>query len=292
MSDEGRKLANRGTCVAAAEQLLTYVDQDLVPALRRLQPAPKANLVLAFFMRGLTTFEAMVVLASHGYGEQVAMLNRSLFEQMLDSHWTADNWAEARTLMKEHEQLTIGEFAAASQRHPGYMPAPASGRKVPTQQVLAKLKSKFARAGFSWTARGLRRRVGEVRDQWPPNARPAFDFFADVPHTIDNLWLHPSPFALKQSVAPSGTGISFNYGPSGFYVEQALFFGCWNLGQLIGLVIDMCKPPGITAEAFQTKAFGPACAKFIVLSAEEMKAGRNDPCPCESGLKFKRCHGA
>jgi hypothetical protein len=25
---------------------------------------------------------------------------------------------------------------------------------------------------------------------------------------------------------------------------------------------------------------------------EAPKVGRNDPCPCESGLKYKRCHGA
>ncbi|MDQ3453186.1 MAG: SEC-C metal-binding domain-containing protein [Actinomycetota bacterium] len=24
----------------------------------------------------------------------------------------------------------------------------------------------------------------------------------------------------------------------------------------------------------------------------EDKVGRNDPCPCGSGLKYKRCHGA
>lgn len=24
----------------------------------------------------------------------------------------------------------------------------------------------------------------------------------------------------------------------------------------------------------------------------EPRIGRNDPCPCESGKKFKRCHGA
>lgn len=27
-------------------------------------------------------------------------------------------------------------------------------------------------------------------------------------------------------------------------------------------------------------------------NASQMKAGRNDPCPCGSGKKYKRCHGA
>jgi preprotein translocase subunit SecA len=27
-------------------------------------------------------------------------------------------------------------------------------------------------------------------------------------------------------------------------------------------------------------------------AAEAPKAGRNDPCPCGSGKKFKKCHGS
>ena len=37
---------------------------------------------------------------------------------------------------------------------------------------------------------------------------------------------------------------------------------------------------------------------MLILAAEEVqlqqafsKAGRNDPCPCGSGRKFKQCHG-
>jgi hypothetical protein len=29
-----------------------------------------------------------------------------------------------------------------------------------------------------------------------------------------------------------------------------------------------------------------------ILNAPEMRVGRNDPCPCGSGQKFKKCHGA
>ena len=95
MSDEGRRVADRETCVLASARLLDYVGDDLVPALRKIKPSPTCSLILAFLMRGLTTFEAMVELARHGYGEQIAMLNRSLFEQMIDAHWIARNGMEA-----------------------------------------------------------------------------------------------------------------------------------------------------------------------------------------------------
>ncbi|HNY24707.1 MAG TPA: SEC-C metal-binding domain-containing protein, partial [Bacteroidales bacterium] len=37
----------------------------------------------------------------------------------------------------------------------------------------------------------------------------------------------------------------------------------------------------------------PATEVMKVLALEEAfaRAGRNDPCPCGSGRKFKRCHG-
>jgi uncharacterized protein YecA (UPF0149 family) len=46
------------------------------------------------------------------------------------------------------------------------------------------------------------------------------------------------------------------------------------------------------SERFERKAFGPALSDFLRLAPEEMKGiGRDDPCPCESGLKYKHCHG-
>ncbi|MEN6317132.1 MAG: SEC-C metal-binding domain-containing protein [Syntrophaceae bacterium] len=37
----------------------------------------------------------------------------------------------------------------------------------------------------------------------------------------------------------------------------------------------------------------PAQEVMRILAMEDAfaRAGRNDPCPCGSGLKFKRCHG-
>jgi uncharacterized protein YecA (UPF0149 family) len=34
-----------------------------------------------------------------------------------------------------------------------------------------------------------------------------------------------------------------------------------------------------------------AAAPATAAKRDAMKAGRNDPCPCGSGKKYKRCHG-
>jgi preprotein translocase subunit SecA len=36
---------------------------------------------------------------------------------------------------------------------------------------------------------------------------------------------------------------------------------------------------------------GDAAAQSVQPVHAEKKAGRNDPCPCGSGLKYKKCHG-
>ena len=35
-----------------------------------------------------------------------------------------------------------------------------------------------------------------------------------------------------------------------------------------------------------------APAKAQPIQRQEAKVGRNDPCPCGSGKKYKKCHGA
>jgi len=48
--------------------------------------------------------------------------------------------------------------------------------------------------------------------------------------------------------------------------------------------------PGGAGEA-EAVANRPAAVNGQVKKAEHEKIGRNDPCWCESGKKFKLCHG-
>jgi hypothetical protein len=52
-----------------------------------------------------------------------------------------------------------------------------------------------------------------------------------------------------------------------------------------------------TASAVETHAApgdgdGEQAAPVKTIVREEPKVGRNDPCPCGSGKKYKKCHGA
>jgi preprotein translocase subunit SecA len=42
----------------------------------------------------------------------------------------------------------------------------------------------------------------------------------------------------------------------------------------------------------QGKAGGEVAVRVKTIIRDEPKVGRNDPCPCGSGKKYKKCHGA
>jgi preprotein translocase subunit SecA len=51
-------------------------------------------------------------------------------------------------------------------------------------------------------------------------------------------------------------------------------------------------PSGVPARRSQPARVGGDDAAVKTVRREEPKVGRNDPCPCGSGRKFKKCHGA
>ena len=51
------------------------------------------------------------------------------------------------------------------------------------------------------------------------------------------------------------------------------------------------KTKGSLADLAQAMAGSKGTAKVIKPGVAAAKIGRNDPCPCGSGKKYKRCHG-
>src|SRR6185437_1189976 len=51
-------------------------------------------------------------------------------------------------------------------------------------------------------------------------------------------------------------------------------------------------PAGEPAASRQAPRAGGDDAKVQTVRRDTPKVGRNDPCPCGSGRKYKKCHGA
>jgi preprotein translocase subunit SecA len=50
-------------------------------------------------------------------------------------------------------------------------------------------------------------------------------------------------------------------------------------------------PPPAVARTPQPARVGGDDAELKTIRRDEPKVGRNDPCPCGSGKKYKKCHG-
>jgi preprotein translocase subunit SecA len=68
-----------------------------------------------------------------------------------------------------------------------------------------------------------------------------------------------------------------------------LYQAFWaNFGAWIFLNIFKLPPPG----EVQEQKPSDQVVKILPKTAGAKEAGRNDPCPCGSGKKYKKCHGA
>ncbi len=131
-----------------------------------------------------------------------------------------------------------------------------------------------------------------VEHHWKDEAsRRTLRFFHDIAHRENNQTLHVSSASLNANVEVSSEGdqVTFRVGPRLDMLDRALFGSFWIVDNTIGLIHDRfgIEPDDKTlANVFTAK-------DFVKLTDEQMRnTGRNDPCLCGSGLKFKRCHGA
>ena len=57
------------------------------------------------------------------------------------------------------------------------------------------------------------------------------------------------------------------------------------------VALIVADAPAIAAGVFTTNLAAAAPEKLETIRRDGEKVGRNDPCPCGSGKKYKKCHG-
>jgi hypothetical protein len=279
-----------GPSIRACERLSEYA-KDLTKSWpgRPVENTPD-GLIISLFTRSLDTFMAVVRLASLGYGAQAAMLNRSLFEDMIDVHWVATDPEAATQRYEDHHEHGRMLLADAVANYPDYY----DDIEVPDFEAeeRERLDTLYGKWGSrSWSSINLHERVGLVEHHWKDEAgRRTLHFFHDIAHRENNQMLHVSSAGLNANVEVSSGGdhLALRVGPRLDMLDRALFGSFWIFDNTLGLIIDYFEIE--VGDRTRKEVF--AAKDFIKLSPEQMReTGRNEPCPCGSGLKFKRCHG-
>lgn len=254
---------------------------------RQLQ-SDAEGLVIAVLCRSLDTYCASLRLASDGYGTQAQMLNRSLFEDMVDAHWIATDPDTAMLRYAQHAEHSAMLWADVVRKRPEMWP----DLEVPPidQKRRDELNVIYKQHGtVPWSGLNIYERVKLIEHHWQ-DGRKYLRTFRDLSQRDNNETLHLSSASLRavlDASAPDGE-MSFVCGPREDRVDRALFGAFWPFAQTVGLVVDEY---GLDLSPRQRTRVMKMAA-FIDLTDEQIRsAGRNDPCPCESGIKFKYCHG-
>ena len=288
--------------LAISDELVAFAKARLIPWSGRSFDHTVDGIVLAEGARALKTYRAVIHLCALGYGEQAAMLIRSLFEGMAVAHWAhaePDMAVERFEAHFEHNRILWADII----REVGWDTsdegvAPEELPDAP-QERRDELVRMFGEHGQRlWTGhRHLAELLHAIEDQWQGEhgRRQLWEFF-QVAHRDNNLMLHSGAWSLERAARTQTTEnageveLNFQTGPTSGRVGPALFGGFWTFLQTFSLLMDHFDIPERQA---LNELHERGEAAFKKLSDEQMKgAGRNDPCPCGSGRKFKRCHGA
>jgi hypothetical protein len=239
--------------------------------------------------RSVGTYRALLHLLHDGYSDQAWMLTRSMFEDLVFGYWVAlpANREKAVDLIGtsvEESNERIDDLLRRLQQDG----AEALG---PTGHASRDWK------GRSSLAKGMDRMVKEIEPLWIQCGGTLGELRAQntVAHWRSNLALHTSGHALMQTLMRGSLklqhGRVYRYGQTD--LDESEMIHCFHLaaarlGWLARLVLIEAGHPLDQLEA----AYATVMRAAQELTPSKLRHwGRNDPCWCESGLKFKRCHG-
>lgn len=226
------------------------------------------TLIVALFTRSYATFSAAFELARLGFGSQAAMLNRSLFEDMVDAHWIAAEPRRAEELIREHHAHGVMLLADAVAKYPSFYERLQVPDFDPAERE--RLDKVFGRYGTrSWTTLNLHERIERIEPFWEgkDDDLEALRFYRDIAQRDNNQTLHVSAQGLAGTLrGRDDTGVVFAMGPGLEMVDRALFGTFWIFSQTIGLVLhhfDFDVGPETRAAVFSAARLGrPAGPDF------------------------------
>jgi Family of unknown function (DUF5677)/SEC-C motif len=257
-----------------------------------MTPGAIENLAQGTFARGTKTFGAALLLCDRGYGEQAAMLNRSLFEHAVVAWWM-HNHDDPDALMEQvrrHHDHAAVLYSRRSQLHPELELDPSIDAEHFTPAYVAELDKQFGEHGGTWYRKSMDQLVREVEQR---REQPCPDLLWKLFRFVNN-WnnemLHHSAVGLNDAIVwkdPADAPI-LRLGPDRRWTQAALWAAHWSYGLLVLCALGQLSPD--RAQGFNA-VLNDLGFRYRTITEEQAHGiGRNDPCPCGSEKKFKHCH--
>jgi hypothetical protein len=277
---------------ASSEELLGR-GAVLVDETGRQERSGSETLLIAQATRAIHTYETVVGACILGRGVQASMLNRSLFEDVLDIHWAAANPDIAAERAEEHERfMALAEHKLETDHGRSERPLTES-----EEAELAALIAVYGGVPRAFTADWHRAPFEEcfdlVRDRWSEyqDTEQGLRYIYDVMQRRNNLMLHPTPTAFRQTffVDDDGHRTLNRLGPDSRWIT-ALRDGAGGFYMVLRVLAEefqLDKEP--LAESFSRTT---DLLLEIEDDADVARLSAAAKCPCGSGLLVSDCHRA
>ncbi|MBS1894303.1 MAG: hypothetical protein JST59_23635, partial [Actinobacteria bacterium] len=185
---------------ASSEELLGR-GAALVDETGREERSGSEMLLIAQATRAIHTYETVIGACILGRGVQASMLNRSLYDDVLDIHWSAANPDVAPDRAEEHERfMALAEHKLETDHERSDRPLTAA-----EQGELAVLIEVYGGVPRAFTADWHRATFEEcfdlVKARWSEyeDTEKQLRYIYDVMQRRNNLMLHPSPTGFRQT---------------------------------------------------------------------------------------------
>lgn len=247
---------------------------------RRIVPGAD-YLLLALHTRSTRTFDAGVeLLGRQGYGEQVQMLARPLWEDMVDAHWVSLNPELALERFRDHELWERVVRVRIAERYPERFADGIPDEPELTDEQRKHMRKLFNRFGTgSWTGLSMPERVEAIKLCWPNEAdHRSLEYLYTWMVRDLNQTVHPSwQSILRGNDFPTGPDqpLVFSFGASPELLPDGVFLSFVSFWQTMRLVMERFGLRGISG--IHDGLVVPAMAEFEAVATSQVSVTETEP---------------
>lgn len=273
----------------AIEEQLRYVDEHLRTHERGYET--KYDLALsAHLARASKTAMGIITLCEYGYGELAQGALRPLGEAMVSAYYMSLD-PEPRAERFE----TYGKLEAIQAYR--FLETMGWQREVEVPEHLldavwiAGIEAQFPRRVDGWMQEPMNRVIEAIAPCWQVAGEGDAEFkrFAEVLHFFGDRHSHVGTADTVELIRVNDEGqLVLHLGPGKKWVAQSLSVAAWVYGQIFDLWAERFEIPDLESWRRRWRLLIARCQTLNPDAV--VGVGRNDPCPCQSGFKYKRCH--
>lgn len=248
-------------------------------------------LLVSQVTRAAHTFEAVLASCRLGRGVQGSMLNRTLFEDVLDIHWVVENQGVAPSRAEEHDRLIALAEHDIETKFGRTDRQLTDAERIELNRLIEIYGGSERAFRSSWTRSSFRKRFALVQARWEEeaDARYYLDYIYEVIQRQNNLLLHSSPTGYRQTIfsGPDGRRHLNRAGPDNRW-REALSHGAGGL-YMAGRVL--VQEFGFEKETLAAVFNQATCYLRAVSEFPDIDDLRpTTSCPCGSGRLVDKCH--